>query len=230
MDRGRSRPGPARSVSEARIVEAALRLLDASGPAGLSVRGVAAEVGVTPNALYTYFPTKAALVSAVVDDLLGRVDVAVLGDAGRPWRDRLCAYALDLRAVLLSHPGVVPLLLGDGFSGPRALAAGEAVLELLVSAGLDAGVAARTSYLLVTYVLGTVALDVAELEPGTPVPDEGERTAGRRAALAGLPAGDLPRTAQTLDVIAAYNTTEQYRWGLERLLDGIGGAGPEDTH
>jgi AcrR family transcriptional regulator len=217
----RTRPGPRRSLSDEEILAAALRLLDRGGAAAVSVRSVAAEVGVAPNALYTYFPTKAALIRALVDGLLGGVDHHALVDAGLPWRVRLTRFALEVRELLLAHPGSVPLLLSSPFDGPNALTLGERLLDALVDAGISAADAARASYLLMTYVLGTVALDVAELEPGAAPLDETARTAMRRAGLTQVPVASLPRTAAAADIIAAYNNTDQYLWGLERLLDGL---------
>ncbi len=214
----RTRPGPRRALSEPDILAAALALLDAGGPAALSVRGVAAAMEVAPNALYTYFPTKAALVRALVDDLLGRIDRDVLENRRRPWRARVTRFALDTRALLLAHPGSVPLLLSSPFDGPNALAIGERLLDVLADTGLAPADAARASYLLMTYVLGTVALDVAEQEPAAIGRDEPVRIAARRAALSQLPAESFPHTAAAVDVIAAYNSTKQFRWGLDRLL------------
>ena len=75
-----------------------------------------------------------------------------------------------------------------------------------------------------TYVLGAVAFGVAELGPDTDPLDDDDRTATRRAALA-IPAERYPRAAAQSDVIAAYNSVEQYLWGLDRLLDGLGSRG-----
>jgi TetR/AcrR family transcriptional regulator, tetracycline repressor protein len=214
------RPGPRRSLAEGDIVAAAVGLLDQGGAAALSLRAVAAAVGVAPNALYTYFRTKTALLHAVTDELLGQVNHQLLADPARTWRDRLALYALDVRATLLAHPGSAPLLLSSPLDGSHALAAGEALLGVLAEAGLDPEDAARASYLLMTYVLGTVAFDVAELEPDADPLDDDARTASRRAAL-DIPAEQYPRTASQVEVIAAYNSTEQYLWGLHRLLDGL---------
>lgn len=216
----RKRPGPRRALTERAIFDAALRLVDTGGADALSVRAVAAALDVAPNALYTYFPTKAELARALVDDLLARLDL----DTGSPsadWRTTITGLALDLRSLLLRHPGIVSLLLRSSFDGPHALAAGETLLELLTNAGLTDDDAARASYLLMTYILGTVALDVAELPPGQRRPDDTTRTRHRREALTPLPADHYPRTAAATDVVAAYNSTQQYRWGLDRLLDAI---------
>jgi AcrR family transcriptional regulator len=214
------RPGPRRSLAEGDIVAAATSLLDQGGAAALSMRAVAGAVGVAPNALYTYFRTKSALLHAVSDELLGQVNRDVLAERDQPWRDRLSAFALDVRSTLLAHPGSAPLLLNSSLEGPHALAVGEALLEILAEAGLTATDAARASYLLITYVLGTVAFDVAELEPGADPLDDDASTAARRAAPR-VPSEQYPRTAAQADVIATYNGTEQYIWGLHRLLDGL---------
>jgi TetR/AcrR family tetracycline transcriptional repressor len=220
MVAGSARPGPARTRSEAEILAAGLRLLDSGGSAALSVRSVAAAVGVAPNAIYTYFPTKAALVKALLDDLLG----GLVGDGpadGRPWREEVGGLVTALREVLLAHPGAVPLLLVSAFDGPNALAAGERLLAALERSGLSPADAARASYLLQTYVLGSVALDVAELDPTQLRPDDDARTAARRSALTAVPAEHYPRTAAAIDVVAAYSGAEQFRWGLERVLDAV---------
>ncbi len=60
----RGRPGPRRALTEDEILDAALSLLDEGGAAAASIRGIAAKVGVAPNAVYTYFPDKAAVVKA----------------------------------------------------------------------------------------------------------------------------------------------------------------------
>src|SRR5881227_2172013 len=133
----RRRPGPRRALSEDEILDAALSLLDRGGPTAASVRGIAARVGVAPNAVYTYFPDKAAVVDALVERLLGEVDHDVFADRAQPWRERVEALALELRAKLSAHPGAVSLMVGSRLDGPNAQALTERLLRLLADAGLD---------------------------------------------------------------------------------------------
>jgi TetR/AcrR family tetracycline transcriptional repressor len=133
-DTGRRKPGPQRALSEDAILDAALALLDVGGADAASIRRIAAAVGVAPNAVYTYFPDKAAVVRALVERLLGDVDQAV-ADPGRPWPERIEALALDLRRRLVAHPGAVPLLLSGPMDGPAALALGELLLNALAEPG-----------------------------------------------------------------------------------------------
>jgi hypothetical protein len=115
----------------------------------------------------------------------------------------------------------VTLLLGGPMDGPNALALGESLLTLLTDAGLDLVAAARASYLLIVYVLGAIALEVAELDPASPAPPETVRVAARRATFAALPAARFPRSAAVTSTMAGYITTEQFIWGLDRVLDGL---------
>jgi AcrR family transcriptional regulator len=212
------KPGPKRTLSEDAIVAAALEVLDERGAEAVSVRGIASRVGVAPNAVYTYFPDKAAVLRAVVDRLIGEQSLAVLsGDA--PWRDRIRTVALELRSGLLRHPGAAALLMSAPMDGPRALEFGERLLDVLSEAGFSPEDAARLSYALIVYILGAIALEAAEVDPSRPAPPEDERIALRRRGFAEIPAEAFPRSAAAAEVMARYVSTDQFLWGLDRVLD-----------
>ena len=217
----RRRPGPRRALTEDEILDAALSLLDDGGTNAASVRGIAAKVGVAPNAVYTYFPDKASVINALVERLLGEVDHGVFADREEPWRHRVESLALELRARLAAHPGAVPLMISGPLDGPHALTLNERLLELLADAGLDPTDAARAAYLLIVYVFGSIALDVADLRHPGPMPPESQRITTRHRAFAATPADRYPRSAAAASVRAGHVSTEQYLWGLHRLLDGI---------
>jgi AcrR family transcriptional regulator len=217
----RRRPGPRRALTENEILDAALTLLDDGGPNAASIRGIAAKVGVAPNAVYTYFPDKAAVVAALVERLLGEVDHDVFADRSRPWRERVEALALDLRAHLSAHPGAVGLMIGGPMNGPHALALNERLLELFADSGLDPTAAAQATYLLIVYVFGSIALEVADHDEPGPLPAERDRMAARECTFAATPADHFPRSAAAASTMAGYIATGQYVWGLRRVLDGI---------
>lgn len=50
-----------------RIYECALGILEAEGPQAVTMRRVARETGITPMAIYHYFPNREALLGCVVD-------------------------------------------------------------------------------------------------------------------------------------------------------------------
>jgi AcrR family transcriptional regulator len=216
------RPGPRRASTEQQVLDAAVALLDEGGVEAASVRGIAARIGVAPNAVYTYFDDKAAIHEAIVQRLLGEVDRGVFADREMPWPQRVESLALELRARLSAHPGAVPLLVSGPLGGPRGLALNERLLELFADAGLDAAEAARRSYLLIVYVFGSVALEVADAHRPGPLEPESERVQRRREAFAQADTEQYPRTTAGAETIAAYISTEQFLWGLKRVLEGIG--------
>ena len=224
------RRGPRRALSEDEILDAALSLLDGGGPSAASIRGIAAKVGVAPNAVYTYFPDKAAVIKALIERLLGELDHDVHATRGRPWRKRVETLAVDVRAHLLAHPAAVRLMLGGHLEGLHALALNEWLLELLADAGLDANEAAREAHLLVVYVFGCLALEIADQHEPGPLPPEAERIATRRITFSATPADDYPRTAAAAATIAGYVSTEQYVRGLRWVLDGIAARAAASPH
>ena len=215
------RRGPRRAVSEEKILDAALRLLDQGGPAAASVRRIAAQVGVAPNAIYTYFPDKAAVLRALAERLLGGVDHDVFADPEQHWRVRVESLALELRTTLTAHPGAVGLLVGGPLDGPSSMALNERLLRLFADAGLGPASAAQASYLLMVYVFGSVSHEVAGVRGGGPLPPEPERVAARRAELSAVPADRFPLTAAAAVTMAGFTSTEQYLWGLRNILAGL---------
>jgi AcrR family transcriptional regulator len=203
------------------ILDAAQRLLSDGGADAVTIRGIAARVEVAPNAVYTYFPDKAAVLRALVERLLGEVNLVELTDRSQPARHRVQAVALQLRTRLLSHPGAVLLLLSAPMDGPNAVTLGEALLDVFAGAGLGSDHAARASYLLTAYVLGSIALEAAELDHSGTAPPERERVAARLVDIAAVAADDHPRTAAAAISMASYINTEQFTWGLDRVLDGV---------
>ncbi|WP_432492517.1 TetR/AcrR family transcriptional regulator [Kineococcus gypseus] len=218
---GAPRRGRRRALDEEEVVETALALLDGGGVEAMSIRGIAARLGVAPNAVYTYFPDKAALVRAVVERLLGEVDHGVFADRARPWRERVEAVAVELRTRLSAHPAAVGLVIGGPMDGAHALSLNEQLLRLLGEAGLDPVEAARASYLLIVYIFGSIALEVADADRSGPLPAEPARLLERRRRFAATPADLHPLTAAAAPVMAGYVSNDQYVWGLHRVLDGI---------
>jgi AcrR family transcriptional regulator len=153
----RGRPGPRRTLSEQNILDAALALLAEHGADAVTIRGIAARVAVAPNAVYTYFPDKAAVLQGLVEQLLSRVNHNRFTDPSLPWRDRIQTLALELRAELFAHPGAVHLMLGNPLNGPNAQAVSDTLLSILADAGLNPQDASNAAHLINVHILGSVA-------------------------------------------------------------------------
>ena len=66
--------GQRAGLSRETVLTAARRIADDEGVDRLTMRRLAGELGVMPNALYTYIPDKEALLDALLDDLLAGID------------------------------------------------------------------------------------------------------------------------------------------------------------
>ncbi|WP_280347939.1 TetR/AcrR family transcriptional regulator [Nocardia neocaledoniensis] len=210
-----------RSFSADRVVDIALELLDEGGPSALSIRAVAARLGVNPNAVYTYVASRADLERAVIERVLATVPLNPLTDPGVEWTAAVIQFALGLRDQLRAHPAVATLMMAGPMDGPAARDVGEAMFTCLARGGLPARARAHGVYAVIVQVLGAIALDVAETDGKPPLPPDSERIALRRAGLDDIDIQRWPRTAAHLDEMAAWNSVDQFVWGLRTLLVGM---------
>jgi AcrR family transcriptional regulator len=147
-------------LSRERIVRAAVSLVDAEGLSALSTRRLAAELGVSGPSLYNHFSTKDALLDAVVDHVLGEVDLsmwsapAAAAESGG-WSAALLDWARSYRAALVAHPNLVPVLAQGPGRRANALRLADAVFGGLVDAGWPKGEATRIGALMRYFVFGS---------------------------------------------------------------------------
>ena len=208
------KPGPRRSISQADIVGSAFEILEQKGFAAVSVRGVAAALGLTPTAMYTYFPSKNALLRAMVEQVLSTLDLDAASDAAVPWRDRVHALAAELRARLAEHTGAIVLVTSGPLDGPHARALTESLIAGFTSERMPLADAARAAHAVRAQVLGAAALDAAERADGASVAAE------RTALWTEDTAHPLTEAAESLEA----DDDAGFAWALDRLLDGFAAA------
>ena len=131
------------------VLHAAIELLDEVGLDGLTMRVLASRLGVRAGALYRHYPSKQALLDAMVEHLASpEVAVRVTG----PWDERLRIVATGIREVMLSHRDGARLM--STFRDPGA----EAVQTFLglIAALVEAGIPEETAVVAVDTVLAYV--------------------------------------------------------------------------
>ena len=113
-----------RAATLAEIKSAARRLLVSGGVAAVGLRAVARELGLTPPALYRYFPSHEALIGALIVDLYDELTAALVAlqdnDADPDLGARLYLLANGLRDWALAHPAEFSLLFGTPIPDPDA--------------------------------------------------------------------------------------------------------------
>lgn len=90
-----------------RIRQAALKCFAMQGASATSLRAVAAEAGVSLGLVQHHFATKAGLIQAVDDYVLGVVIEAVTRPATVPPRDSIADMGSRVSALIADHPDIV---------------------------------------------------------------------------------------------------------------------------
>jgi AcrR family transcriptional regulator len=206
-----------RVLSRDRVVAEALVIIAADGAQALSMRALAARLGVVPGALYRHVRGKEQLLDFVLDAVLGEVDCRTGADDH--WAARVAVLADRLRAVLENHPGTSALLKTRDPLSPRSLDLGEAFLAPLLAAGLPGREAALAFRGLYDYTLGFALAD-----PTSPAEQRLRDTSTREqlhAFFRALPADRFP--ALSACGLYAWDGDRDQRFGagLETLLRGI---------
>ena len=89
------------------VVAKATAIADESGLAGLSVRTLATELGITPMAVYTHVSSRDDLLVLMADDAHARMRLSPFGRAA--WRARVRRVAEDNRALLSARPWLLEI-------------------------------------------------------------------------------------------------------------------------
>lgn len=107
---------------EAQIIEVGRRHLITDGPAGLSLRAIARDLGVVSSAVYRYVSSRDELLTLLLVDayteLADAVDAAAADQPG--WQDRILAMSHAARDWAVSQPARWALLYGSPVPGYRA--------------------------------------------------------------------------------------------------------------
>lgn len=162
------------------VLRSALELLDEVGLDDLTVRRLAERRGVAPSALYRHFPSKAALVDAMVEAIAGR---AAGPPPTGPWDERVRALATAARDGMLAHRDGARLMTTFATPGPAAVAAFTRFTGLLEEAGLDAAAAVVAVDTVVCFVNGFTVEEQARRPADPTRRSRAERDAGFRAGL-----------------------------------------------
>jgi TetR/AcrR family transcriptional regulator, tetracycline repressor protein len=160
-DAARRAPGQRAGLTREAVMAAAHAALAQDGVDGLSMRRLAQRLGVAPNALYSHVTGRDDLIDALLDDTLSEVRPP---DPRRgDWRTGIEAIMRRTYAVLVAHPDLVPLYLARrGARGPRAVALGEAMRELLARGGIEGDEASQAMRALIIHTIGFAAFGVQE--------------------------------------------------------------------
>lgn len=218
-------PDPEQELSLDRIVRTAVDMADAEGLPGLSMRGVAARLGVAPMSTYRYVPSKDDLILLMADAAFG--EGTYPADAPEEWRSRIELGARTLWSLYRRHPWLAqvgsltrPLLV------PNLMVHGEWMLGALDGHGLDPARLFDIHVLLYSHVQGlAVHLELEAHAQAATGQSEDQWMDSRATALQELV--DSGRFPTFTKVVGSFEDGYDLRldalfeFGLKALLDGL---------
>jgi AcrR family transcriptional regulator len=158
-------------LSHERICTTALQLIDKDGLEEFSTRKLGRLLGCEAMAIYWYYPSKDALLDAVVDRLMAGVGAAIAEQHAGDWIDTLRALAHAYRRVAHDHPRAFPLLATRRFASEGTFAFLDRLFELARAQGVDDKLTARFYRVVSSYCSGFALNELAaprgQQDPGT---------------------------------------------------------------
>jgi AcrR family transcriptional regulator len=213
------------------VLAAAMKVADAEGIKAVTMRRLAADLGVEPMSLYYHLPGKDALLDGVVDSIVAEIGLAIgRGDdeAREGWQPALRRRCLSARDVMERHPWA-PGLIGSRTTIPVSLFAYyEAILATLVGGGFSYHLAHRSLHALGSMPLGFAQELFSPAAAGGSVEaDAAEADLAELAEtmphLTAMVAAELHDNAE--DPLGWCDSRAEFEFTLDLLLDGLARAG-----
>jgi TetR/AcrR family tetracycline transcriptional repressor len=189
------------------IYRAALGLVDSEGLEALTMRRLAAELGVAPMSLYGHVPTKERVLMGVVNLVVSEFQLP--DPATEPW-EAFRSVLREFRRVALCHPNLVPITVRQPPTGAEGLLTLEASLDALRRAGLPPAETARAYRLSAAWAIGFVSLECGGFFKPVDI------AAGDQVAPIDL--SMLPRLAEVGPYLDAWEGEVEFERGLDVLV------------
>jgi AcrR family transcriptional regulator len=203
-------------LSRDRVLRSAMSVADAGGITALTIRSLAAELGVKPMSVYYYVANKDEILDAIVDIVFSEID---LPSPDSEWRAEIRRRSLSARAVLRRHPWAIPLLQARTHPGPATLRHLNANIGTLRSGGFSVRMTAHAYALIDSYVYG-----FALSESSLPINGPESVTDIAESIMDHAPPEVYPHLTEfSLEHVTkpGYNFGEEFEFGLDLILDGL---------
>jgi AcrR family transcriptional regulator len=209
-------PAPRDPLTRERVLRAGLALADEHGLEWLSMRKLGQALGVEAMSLYHHVFNKEDLIDGMIDLVFAEIERPSAED---DWKTAMRTRALSARRVLSRHRWANGLMESRSTPGAANLRHHDAVIGCLRQAGFPIALVAHAYSALDSYIYG-FAMQERTLPFETP-----EETAEVAASIMSrFPVDEHPHLAELMFehvLKPGYDYAEEFRFGLDLLLDGI---------
>jgi len=200
-------------LTHQKIRRAALKLIDTDGLDSFSTRKLGARLGCEAMAIYWYYPSKDALLDAVVDELMSQIGAK---SDERDWVDVLRGIARAYRGLARKHPNAFPLIATRRFTTESTHEFLEHLFELAHAQGVDDRTTARFFRAVSAYCSGIALNELAARR----APDDADARAS------------FPRLGAVSKWLEPTHFDDLFEFGLDVLLrelsqKGVAGNAPQ---
>ena len=225
------RPEPATEarvpLSKERVLRAGFGLAARDGIESLTMRKLAAELGVGAMTLYYYVPNKDELLDGMVDIVFGEIE---LPTTDVDWKTAMRWRAISTREVLNRHSWAVGLMESRTRPGPASLRVHNAVLGYLREGGFSIEMTIQAYSVLDAYIYGfalqekTVPFEDAEGAAAVAKEQVREFEAQAEEQQLAALADEFPYLAEVVAGHVAevgYDFGQAFEYGLDLILDAL---------
>jgi AcrR family transcriptional regulator len=203
-------------LSREKVLNGAVAVADRGGIAGLTIRSLAAELGVKPMSVYHHVANKDEILDGIVDLVFGEIELPTIGGE---WHEEMRRRAASAREAMRRHPWAIGLVETRTSPGPSTLKHHNAVIGTLREAGFSIEMTAHAFALIDAYVYG-FALSEATL------PINGPETVTEVAEqmMEFFTAEDYPHLLEfSVEHVMkpGYDYGKEFEFGLGVVLDGL---------
>ncbi|MET0693358.1 MAG: TetR/AcrR family transcriptional regulator C-terminal domain-containing protein [Propionibacteriaceae bacterium] len=143
------------ALTKSAVVQAGLDVLDRAGIEGLTVRAVAAELGVQAPALYWHVRNKQDLRDEMATEIWRRISAELAAlPSGLSWQEEMTAYAHATRRELLAHRDGAKVFSGTYLNDAGVLHRQEEGLGRMVQQGFTLHDIVRAYSLVYNFTIG----------------------------------------------------------------------------
>ena len=218
---GNTRP----RLSRERVLQGAVAVADKGGIAALTIRSLAAELGVKPMSVYHHVANKDEILDGIVDLVFAEIELPTIGG---DWHEEMRRRTASAREAMRRHPWAIGLVETRTSPGWATLKHHDAVIGTLRAGGFSVEMTAHAFALIDAFVYG-FALSEATLPFNGPdtVPEVAEQM------MAQFSPADYPHLVEfSVEHVMkpGYDYAEEFEFGLSVVLDGLAKSLSEDSH
>ncbi|MCY0933769.1 TetR/AcrR family transcriptional regulator [Streptomyces sp. H34-S4] len=160
------------TLTRAEVLDAAASLVKQHGPASLTMRKLAAELGTAVTSIYWHVGNRESLLDALVERTVE--EMGAIRPVGRNPGDRILSVARTLRRELRERPHLIAMVHERGLTDRMFLPAQQALVHEVYAAGLRGARAADAVRAIQFQIIGFVLLERNRERSPAQSPAEGD--------------------------------------------------------